>query len=875
MQTTNDTAHNPTNVDVVVVGAGFAGLYATHRLRNVLGLRVRSFEAGSGPGGTWYWNRYPGARCDIESYNYSYSFDEALQREWRWSERFAAQPEILAYLEHVADRFDLRRSYTFETRVTSAVWDDAGNFWTVGTDAGEKLTTRFIIAGSGVLSTAQQNEFPGLGDFEGDVLRTAAWPHEGYDFTGKRVAVIGTGSSGLQVIPEVARDAAHLTVFQRTPQYAIPLGNRPTFAHEHDEIVNDYAAIRAASRLNFVGAPYPEASPSALAVDEETRKAIYDKYYDGGGFRMLVSTFGDLLHNKEANDTVSEYIRDRITERVEDPVVADLLSPKGYAYATKRAPFEYGYFETFNQENVELVDVQSTPIRSITATGVETSAQHFGFDVIVMATGFDAITGSLLRMGLIGRNGAELAARWADGPHTYLGIAVPDFPNLFMITGPQSPSVIYNMPLAIEDHVEFASAAIEATLGRGADLVEATAQAGDAWQVLVSGIADATLMTQTASWYMGANIPGKPRAALLFVGGAPLYRAICAEVEATGFGGFRIGEETAPLPSSMLLDPKVATVLGLIMLGDARSYEQLSVEEQRAMLESFVLVQAPPRQSVKFEERTYPTAAAEHLNLHLPVRIYHPDAKGPLPVVVLLHPGGWVGGSIALSHAPSTELAEELGAVVVTPSYRLAPEHPFPAAIDDAYAALQWAAEHAAELGGDPARIVIAGESAGATLAAIAAQRARDENGPRLAAQVLLYPPIHPTADTESRRLFPHGPVVGVAAVTQMWELYLGDLALQDSPLASPRNASSLEGLPPALVLTAEIDPTRDEAEAYGHALAAAGVPTEVKRLDGFIHATLNLGGYVPRTREIYEAINSFLAAHGQTAGSGAATGIR
>ncbi|MFG2730305.1 alpha/beta hydrolase fold domain-containing protein [Streptomyces canus] len=844
-------------VDAVIIGGGFAGLYATHRLRNVLGLEVQSFEAGSGPGGTWYWNRYPGARCDFESLWYSYSFDEDLQREWRWSERFAAQPEILSYLEHVADRFDLRRSYEFDTRVTSVVWNESDQFWTVGTDTGRTVTARFVVAGSGCLSEAKADEFAGLEDFRGEILRTSAWPHEGVDLSGKRVAVIGTGSTGIQVIPEVARVAEQLTVFQRTANFASPLGNRPMLDKELDETIANYPKLRAASRLNFIGAPYPQAQPSALLVDEETRRQVYAQHYDGGAFRMVVSTFSDVLFNKQANDTVADYIRDRIRTRVNDPKVAEALCPgDDHPYATKRAAFETNYYEAFNRDNVTLVDLRATPFETVTPAGLRTTAGDHEFDVLVLATGFDALTGPLLAMNVVGRDGVPLKEVWSDGPLTYLGIAVPGFPNLFTITGPQSPAVSYNMPLAIEDHVDFTANAISTVRERGAVVFEATDDAAQRWKDMVVGISENTLLPLAkSSWYLGANVPGKPRTPLLFIGGAPLYRAICADVEASGYGGFTIGGSATPTPPTIDLDPAVAIVLGAMISQDPRPFETLTLPEQRATTEGLRALQLPPRETVRAIATSYPAAEGD-----LPVRVYVPENRGTdLPVVVFFHPGGWITGSIDVSEEPCRALADDLGAVVVTPSYRLAPEHPFPAATDDTVAAVRWAAEHARDYGGDPERIVVMGESAGGNLATVAAHRLRDEGGPALAAQVLLYPPIDPDADTPSHRRYAYGPPLSTAAFGQMWTQYLKDPAAKESPLAVPSKVASLQGLPPALVVTMEVDPNRDEAEAYAGQLAAAGVPTEVVRISGLVHASLNMSAYVPRSGEILKTVVAFL----------------
>ena len=553
--------------DVIVVGAGFAGLYAVHKLRDELGLRVQGLEAAGGVGGTWWWNRYPGARCDFESVHYSYSFSDELQREWEWTERFAAQPEILSYLEWVADRLDVRRAFRFGARVTSAVWSDQSQHWAVTTDDGQTCTARFVVMATGNLSVPKTPEFPGLDRFRGRLLQTSAWPHEPVDFAGKRVGIIGTGATGIQAIPVVAREAAHLTVFQRTPNFAAPLGNAPVPPAERRWLAEHHAQVRAGSRENFLGAPYEPARPSALADSPEERRRVYDEFYGKGGFRLVISTYQDLLFSEEANDTIAEYIRDRIRERVKDPKTAELLCPRDHPYATKRAPFETGYYEAFNRDNVELVDVRSAPIETLTETGLRTTEAEYELDIVILATGFDAITGPLLHMGIVGREGLTLNEKWAQGPRAYLGIAVHGFPNLFTITGPQSASAFYNNPLAIEDHVDFCAAAIKAADERGARTFEPTQQAERAWGAMTEGLLNMTLLPKAAnSYYMGANIPGKPRAAFIFLGGAPLYRAICQEVEATGFGGFALGDHAAALPPIVQLEPAAALELALRLM---------------------------------------------------------------------------------------------------------------------------------------------------------------------------------------------------------------------------------------------------------------------------------------------------------------------
>jgi cyclohexanone monooxygenase len=527
------------HVDVVVIGAGFVGIYAVHRLRDRMGLSVLGFDSAADVGGTWYWNQYPGARCDIESVHYSYSFSEELQQDWTWSERYAAQPEILRYLNHVADRFDIRRSFRFNTAVESMTWDEAASVWHVHTSQGD-VTTRFIVSGAGNVSIPKQPEFPGLADFTGEVYATHRWPQQGVDLTGKRVAVIGTGASGIQLIPSIAAQVEHLTVFQRTPNFATPLRNHPTEAEEWEKIRANYPQIRIASRNNFLGIVADPPEPCAKAADPAERQARYETLDAKGGFHLLMSSYADLLMDEESNETISEFIRSQIRSRVTDPAVAELLSPRDHFYCTKRPPMETNYYETFNRPNVTLVDVKTNPIEAVTATGLRTGGVEYEFDVLILAMGFDAFTGALLSMNPVGRDGVSLKEAWSDGPRTFLGIASAGFPNLFMITGPQSAIALYNNPLAIEDHVEFASDAIAHVLARGAATIEPAPDAETAWVEQINVMADMTLFPRTDSWYMGANIPGKPRGLMTFVGGAPAYRAICAEVVENDYRGFTV-----------------------------------------------------------------------------------------------------------------------------------------------------------------------------------------------------------------------------------------------------------------------------------------------------------------------------------------------
>ena len=532
--------------DAVVVGAGFSGLYMLHKLRDEMGLSARVLEAGDGVGGTWYWNRYPGARSDSSSWIYCYSFDEDLRREWQWSERYPQQPEMLGYLEHVAERFDLNRDIQLGTRVTGATFDEASNRWEVRTDAGDTFSARFLVAALGALSASNVPDIPGMETFAGDWYHTAEWPHEGVDFAGKRVGVIGTGATGIQVATEIAEQADHLTVFQRTPNYAVPLGNHPVDPELERWYKENYEEIWEQVRHNFSGHDYEDIEKPLLEATPEERERVFQERYDRGGFGLWLGNYEDILDNKEANDAVSEWVRERIRERVEDPVTAEKLTPSDHAFGTKRVPLEAGYYEIFNRDSVELVDVKKAPIEEITPTGVRTKDGEYEFDALVFATGFDAMTGPYDKIDIRGRDGQLLRDKWAEGPRTYLGLMSAGYPNLFAITGPQSPSVLTNMPVAIEQHVEWISDLIKHMRDSGLSVVEPTREAEDGWVDHSQEEAHATLFPQSATWYMGANVPGKPQVFLPYLGGLGPYREKCDEVAANGYEGFAFAnrEET-------------------------------------------------------------------------------------------------------------------------------------------------------------------------------------------------------------------------------------------------------------------------------------------------------------------------------------------
>ncbi|OBB88366.1 flavin-containing monooxygenase [Mycolicibacterium peregrinum] len=531
----------PAAVDVVVVGAGFAGLYALHRFRQQ-GLSVRVFEAADGVGGVWYWNRYPGARCDVESVDYSYSFDKDLEQEWNWTEKYATQPEILAYLNHVADRFDLRRDISFGTRVTDMVLDEKALRWEVRTDRGDVVSARFCILAVGPLSNANIPAIDGLESFAGEVYHTAHWPHEGVDFTGKRVGVIGTGSSGIQAIPCIARQAEQLIVFQRTPNYSVPAGNIPLDDETRAAQKAGYAERRRLSMLSGGGSPHQPHPKSALEVSAEELQQTYERRWELGGV-LFSKAFPDQLVTIEANDTARLFWERKVRSVIDDPAVADVLIPKDHPIGAKRICTDDNYFQTFNRDNVSLVNLRATPIERIDPSGIDTTDAHYDVDALVLATGFDAMTGSVQKLNVVGRGGRTLNEAWAEGPATYLGLGVPGFPNVFNIAGPGAPSVLANMVLHSELHLNWVADAIAYLDAHGAPAIEAREDAAAEWVAECTRRAAGTLMPQANSWYLGANIPGKPRVFMPFVGGFGVYGEIIADVAAAGYKGFDIHQD--------------------------------------------------------------------------------------------------------------------------------------------------------------------------------------------------------------------------------------------------------------------------------------------------------------------------------------------
>ncbi len=533
-------AKETVHLDVAIVGAGFAGLYAIHRMR-ALGFKTRAFEAGSGVGGTWFWNKYPGARCDIESLEYSYSFDDDLQQEWSWPERYSTQPQILAYINHVAERFDLIRDVQLNSRITEAKFDGTANRWTLKTADGETISARFCIMATGNLSTPRVPDFKGLSTFEGRWYHSGMWPAEGVDFSGQRVGVIGTGSSGIQMIPHIAEQAKHLYVFQRTANFSLPAQNGPMDRTRESAYKANYRERREeAKQTGFGVSGYPVPMQSALEVSDDERRRKYEMLWQSGGSIGFLSCYSDFLVNEEANETAAEFVREKIRSVVKDPKVAALLTPDDHPIGTKRLCLDTGYYETYNRPNVTLVDVRAAPIEEITPKGVRTVDKEYELDAIAFATGFDAMTGALREIDIRGVNGAPLDEKWAGGPLTYLGIMVADFPNMFIVTGPGSPGVKSQMIHSIEQHVDWLSDLLKVASGRQIRRIEADAGSESDWVAHVNEVADKTLYPRANSWYVGANIPGKPRVFMPYVAGVGVYRKLCDEVAADGYRGLKM-----------------------------------------------------------------------------------------------------------------------------------------------------------------------------------------------------------------------------------------------------------------------------------------------------------------------------------------------
>ncbi|MDT7838862.1 alpha/beta hydrolase fold domain-containing protein [Aquabacterium sp. OR-4] len=855
----------PAEVDVVVVGAGFAGLYLLHKLRG-LGFSTRVFEAASDVGGTWYWNRYPGARCDIPTTDYSFGFDPALEQAWTWSEKYATQPEILRYAQFVANFYDLRRDIDFDTRVEAALWDEgagpADGRWHLRTSRDEPVRCRFYIMATGCLSQPKAPEIAGAERFQGASHSTSRWPHGGVDFTGQRVAVIGTGSSGIQSIPLIAQQASQLTVFQRTPNFSIPAGNGPVREERLAPLRADRAAYRQAARWSRAGVPLEPPQVYGRYSPPELRSQRFEAAWNTGELIPILSVFADQILFPDANEVVCEKVREKIRAVVTNPETAERLSPRDHAFGTKRPCLDTGYYATFNQPHVRLVDLRQTPIERITETGIALrSGEALAFDAIVYATGFDAMTGALVAVDITGRNGLTLKDKWAHGPSTYLGLMTTGFPNFFTITGPGSPSVLSNMMVSIEQHVEWVSDCLAALRAQGHTRIEPTEAAEAGWVQHVNDCAGITLYPSANSWYMGANVPGKPRVFLPYVGGVDTYRRACDEVVARNYLGLRRSGPAGELCADGLvrrLQPDVQMVLEMMAAMQLPTFDSLPVEAARGMLAQLSAA-SPPGPAVAEEvDGTLPGAAGP-----LAYRLYRPATPGPHPVVVYFHGGGWVLGDQASDDPLCRDLCRRSGAMLVSVNYRHAPEARFPAAADDALAAVRWLGEHAAALGGRPGPLAVAGWSAGGNLAAVTCQRVRDEGGPAIAGQLLLTPVTDTDLTRPSYQDNAEGYVLTRTLMHWFFDHYV-DAADRADARVAPLRARSLAGLPPAMIVTAQFDPLRDEGLAYAQALAAAGVPVRSLSARGHTHTSLGMVDVVvsgePVRAEMAAALRGFWA---------------
>jgi cation diffusion facilitator CzcD-associated flavoprotein CzcO/acetyl esterase/lipase len=823
----------PAEVDVVVVGAGFSGLYLLHRLRQH-GFSAMVFDAAGDVGGTWYWNRYPGARCDIPTTDYAYSFDPELEREWTWSEKYATQPEILRYLSHVADRYDLRRDIQFSTRVESADWDESTSRWRLRTDQGKEISCRFYVMASGCLSLPKTLEIEGADGFLGDIYFTSTWPHEGVNFTGKRVAVIGTGSSGIQAIPLIAAEADKIAVFQRTPNFSIPARNGPASTDRLAALAADRATYREAAKRSRGGVPGEVTDIMGASAPEEVRRERFEGAWESGELFGILGVFADQLFNRVSNEIVAEMIREKIRSIVVDPETAEALCPTDYPFGTKRPCLDTGYFDAFNLPHVRLVDLRKDPIVTVTETGIETVHESFEFDAIVYATGFDAMTGPLVSVDITGHHGVTLREKWADGPSTYLGLTTAGFPNFFTITGPGSPSVLSNMVVSIEQHVDWVVDCLDHLRATRFETIEPTPLAEAGWNQHVADCAAITLYPTANSWYMGANVPGKARVFYPYVGGVDAYRAACEDLAARGYLGFTLaGPAGSQCNDGVIrrLQPDVAMVLDAMTAMELPPIESMAVADARAFMKasSAVLPPGPPVGEIIDGVLSGATGPIEY-------RLYRPASPGPHPIVAYFHGGGWVLGDLDSDDSFCRDLCVRSDTVIVSVNYRHAPEARFPAAADDGFAAVQWIAANATELGGIPGHLAVTGWSAGGNIAAVVSQLSRDAGEPAILGQVLLSPVTDCDMGRGSYEENAEGYALTAAAMKWFWDHY-ADPEDRGDPKASPLRGD-LSNLPPALIVTAEFDPLRDEGVAYAEALAAAGVPVRHLRARGHVHTS-------------------------------------
>jgi cation diffusion facilitator CzcD-associated flavoprotein CzcO/acetyl esterase/lipase len=836
-RTPHGTEPRPDNVEVVVVGAGFAGLYMLHRLRQ-LGFSTRVLEAADDVGGTWYWNRYPGARCDIPTTDYTYSFDPELEKAWTWSEKYATQPEILRYARFVTERYDLRRDIDFRTRVAAARWDAAAERWELRTTAGEHIRCRHYVMATGCLSQPKAMDIAGAERWKGEAYFTSRWPHEEVDFRGKRVAVIGTGSSGVQSIPLIARQAKQLAVFQRTPNFSIPAGNGPVRPERRAPLEADRDAYRKAAKWSRLGVPSTPTQIMALYSTPDVHRERFEAAWQTGELVELANIFADQLVFPEANEILAEQIRAKIRAVVKDPETAELLCPRDHALGTKRACLDTDYYATFNQPHVRLIDLRTRPIRTITETGIDLGDEVLAFDAIVFATGFDAMTGAVVAVDITGKEGVSLKQKWGNGPLTYLGLMTAGFPNFFTITGPGSPSVLSNMMVSIEQHVDWIADCLAHLRAEGMTTIEPTATAEAGWMTHVNDCAQITLFPGANSWYTGANVAGKPRVILPYLGGVDVYRKACDDVVANDYLGLRrSGPGGTRCRDGVIrrVQPDMAMVLDLLGTLNLPPLETLPAEQARFVMSQLSAGRPSGPAVGEIVDGTLPGAAGP-----LAYRLYRPASPGPHPVVVYFHGGGWVLGSHESDDPLCRDLCKRANVLIVSVDYRHAPEARFPAAADDGLAAVRWVAEHATKLGGRPGALAVAGWSAGGNIAAVTCQLAHATGGPRIAGQVLLTPVTDCDTSRPSYAENADGYVLTASLMKWFWDHY-ADPASRTDPKASPLRARDLSKLPPAFVVTCEFDPLRDEGIAYAQALAAAGVPARHVTARGHTHTSLTM----------------------------------
>ncbi|MDQ1700110.1 MAG: hypothetical protein QOG34_1973, partial [Frankiaceae bacterium] len=724
----------------------------------------------------------------------------------------------------VAERYDLRRDIEFSTRLEGARWDADASRWQLRTDSGKDVTARFYVMASGCLSVPKTPDIPGADSFAGEVY-----------FTGKRVAVIGTGSSGIQSIPLIATQASRLTVFQRTANFSIPAHNGPPPQDRVEQLAADREAYREAGKWSRGGIPREVTDIMGVTASPEVRRERFEAAWDSGELFAILGVFADQGVNPESNEIVAEMIREKIRGIVDDPETAETLCPKDHYFGTKRPCLDSGYYETFNLPHVGLVDLRKTPIAQITPSGVETTDEAFDVDAIVFATGFDAMTGPLVAVDVTGRDGVTLKEKWADGPSTYLGLTTVGFPNFFTITGPGSPSVLSNMAVSIEQHVDWVADCISDVRDNGFDSIEPTRTAEDGWDQHVADCAAITLYPSANSWYMGANVPGKPRVFYPYIGGVDVYRAACDEVVAMDYLGFvRTGPTGSRCNDGVIrrVQPDVAMVLQLMADLQLPALDTLPVPDARAFMDAMATQRMPGPDVREVVDGTLTGAAGD-----LPYRLYRPTTPGPHPVLAYFHGGGWVLGNLDSDDPLCRDLCVRTDAVVVSVNYRHAPEDRFPASADDAFAAVQWIDAHTTELGGIPGQLAVAGWSAGANVATVACHLARDAGGPQIVGQMLLAPVTDSDLSRPSYDENRDGYGLTTALMSWFWDHY-ADPSDRTDPKAAPLRGD-LAGLPPAVVVTADFDPLRDEGIAYVQALSAAGVPVRHIRARGHTHTSL------------------------------------